>query len=59
MNTKKNNSPRIKSLNGKKAGAGSMVAGILTNSVLAYCGYKIVNATLTETKYESNPYKNV
>lgn len=42
-----------------KSNSGSVVAGILTASVLAYCGYKIVNNCLKETKYESNPYKNV
>ena len=37
----------------------SLAAGILTASVLGYCGYKIVNNKLQKTKYESNPYKDV
>ena len=43
----------------KKTNTGVVVAGILTASVLAYCGYKLINNSLKETKYESNPNKNV
>ena len=32
---------------------------ILTPSVLAYCGYKIKNKKLLDSKYEANPYKDV
>ena len=31
--------------------------GILSASVLAYCGYKIINNQLTKTEYESDPNK--
>ena len=48
-----------KSSENKKTNTGAVVAGILTASVLAYCGYKLVNNCLKETKYESNPHKNV
>ena len=48
-----------KSSENKKTNTGAVVAGILTASVLAYCGYKIINSSLKETKYESNPNKNV
>jgi len=48
-----------KSTKNKKTNTGAVVAGILTASVLAYCGYKLVNNCLKETKYESNPHKNV
>ena len=30
---------------------------ILTTSVLAYCGYRIKNKKLIDSKYEANPYK--
>ena len=48
-----------KSSENKKTNTGVVVAGILTASVLAYCGYKLINNSLKETKYESNPNKNV
>ena len=49
-----------KSSENKKTNTGAVVAGILTASVLAYCGYKLINNSLKETKYESNPNnKNV
>ncbi|MFC1237993.1 hypothetical protein ACFGOO_00990 [Treponema vincentii] len=31
--------------------------GILSASVLAYCGYKIINNQLTKTEYEPDPNK--
>ena len=31
--------------------------GILSASVLAYCGYKIINNQLTKTDYEPDPNK--
>ena len=43
----------------KKTNTGVVVTGILTASVLAYCGYKLINNSLKEIKYESNPNKNV
>ena len=48
-----------KSSENKKTNTEAVVAGILKASVLAYCGYKLVNNCLKETKYESNPHKNV
>lgn len=36
-----------------------VVSGVFTASVLAYCGYQLVNNSLKEIKYESNPNKNV
>ena len=54
MDTKKD-----KSSENKKTNTGVVVAGVFTASVLAYCGYKLINNSLKETKYESNPNKNV
>ena len=48
-----------KSTKNKNTDTGAVAAGIFTVSVLAYCGYKLVNNCLKETKYESNPHKNV
>ena len=54
MDTKEVKSPKI-----KKTKSSSVVGGIFIASVLAYCGYKLVNNSLKESKYEPNPYKNV
>jgi hypothetical protein len=54
MDTKNNNSPAE-----KKSNTGAVIAGLLTASVLAYCGYKLVDNKLKKTKYESDPNKNV
>lgn len=53
MDTKEVKSPK------RKTNSRSGVCDIFTTSVLAYCGYKLVNNSLKETKYEPNPYKNV
>lgn len=43
----------------KKINISSIVVGVLSASVLAYCGYKIVNNQLSKTKYEPNPNKPI
>lgn len=48
-----------KSSTGNMSKTDTKGSGIFTASVLAYCGYKMVNNKLQETKYEANPYKNV
>lgn len=48
-----------KSSENQKTNKGSVAVGILTASVLAYCGYKLINKSLKDSKYESNPYKDV
>lgn len=51
------NNNKVPSSNQKtKASVG---AGVLTASVLAYCGYRLVKNQLKHIKYESNPYKDV
>ena len=47
------------SINTSKSSSFSLTTGILTTSVLDYCGYKIINNKLQKSKYESNPYKDV
>lgn len=44
---------------GKKTNISSIGVGVLSASVLAYCGYKIVNNQLSKTKYEPNPNKPI
>ena len=43
----------------KKINIPSIGVGVLSASVLAYCGYKIVNNQLSKTKYEPNPNKPI
>ena len=43
----------------KKINISSIGVGVLSASVLAYCGYKIVNNQLSKTKYEPNPNKPI
>ena len=54
MNTKKD-----KSSENKKTNTKVVATDILSTSVLAYCGYKLVNNCLKKIKYEPNPYKNI
>ena len=42
-----------------KINISSIGVGVLSASVLAYCGYKIVNNQLSKTKYEPNPNKPI
>lgn len=53
MNSNENKSSE-KQENSKK---GSTVVGVLSASVLAYCGYKIVKNQLQKSKYEPDPNK--
>ncbi len=53
MNKKINNP----SLNNDVSKVMSVIAGVLSVSVLAYCGYKIVNNQLSKSKYEPDPNK--
>ena len=45
------------------AGAASKIIaagiGILSASVLAYCGYKLINNQLSRTEYEPDPNKAI
>lgn len=43
----------------KKINISSIGVGSLSASVLAYCGYKVINNQLSKTKYEPNPNKPI
>ena len=53
------NIEKDKSSENKKTNTKTVVTDILTTSILAYCGYKLVNNCLKKIKYEPNPYKNI